>query len=66
MGSLGSAAPYIQAGSEGAISASVGGSMKYITRKINDDDEQNGGKVFYYNGNRIGNRPYRPNNYYYK
>ena len=29
-GSIGSAAPYIQAASEGAIGASVGGSMKLI------------------------------------
>jgi hypothetical protein len=64
-GSVGSAAPYIQAGSEGAISASVGGSMKYIIKR-NEDDDENGGGVYYYNGNRIDNRPYRPNNYYYK
>ena len=64
-GSVGSAAPYIQAGSEGAIGASVGGSMKYIIKRNEENDENDGG-VYYYNGSRIDNRPYRPNNYKFK
>lgn len=68
MGSYG-AGPYIQAGSEGAIGASVGGSIDIIKdrkKKHNqDEDDQNDGEVYYYNGNKIDTRPYRPKNKYY-
>ena len=72
-GSLGSAAPYVKAGSEGAISASVGASIDYMTknrnkqkkkRKGNNNNDNEEGGVYYYNGNVIDTRPYRPNGYY--
>ena len=56
MGSIGSAAPYIQAASEGAIGASVGGSMKLIIDR-NKKKGKNSGGVFYYNGKKIDNSP---------
>ena len=70
--SLGSAAPYIKSGSEGAISASVGASIDYMARwgneqknkrKGNNNDDNEEGGVYYYNGNVIDTRPYRPNGY---
>lgn len=69
-GSLGSAGPYLQAGSEGAIGASVGGSIDVIKdgnkkkQRQEDDNDQNTGEVYYYNGNKIDTRPYRPKKNY--
>jgi len=69
-GSMGSASPYIQAGSEGAIGASVGGSFDVIKENKNSrrnnkyyDDDDDYGRVYYHNGNKIDTRP---NKYYYK
>lgn len=69
-GSLGSAGPYFQAGSEGIIGGSVGVSFDMVKdrRKKNsneeDENDQNSGGVYYCNGNKIDTRPYRPRNYY--
>lgn len=70
-GSLGAAGPYLQAGSEGAIGASVGGSIDMINnrkkKKYNEEDDendQNNGGVYYYKGNKVDTRPYRPKNNY--
>ena len=63
-GSLGSAEPYGQAGSESAVQAAIGGSIDNIYKKKKNyyENDQNNEGVYYHNGNIIDNRPYRPNN----
>ena len=69
-GSLGSAAPYVQAGSEGAVGSIVGGSIDNIKdrkkKHYSEEDDDDNGRVYYYNGSKIDNRPYRPNRKSYK
>ena len=69
-GSLGEAAPYIQAGSEGAIGASVGGAIDIVKDRMkknyNGEDNNSNQKeegVYYYNGAKVDTRPHRPKNY---
>lgn len=71
-GSLGEAAPYIQAGSEGAIGASVGDAIDIVKDRMkknyneedeNDNNNQKEEGVYYYNGTKVDTRPHRPKNY---
>ena len=70
-GSLSAVGPYLQAGSEGAIGASVGGLIDAIgnrkKKKNNEEDDekaQNNEDVYYVNGNKVDTRPDRPKNNY--